>query len=380
MLFRSGVYLKGRLVIVNGRNLLISDPLDILHFTPFVGTLPTNQSSSGSPAAVVVAGNGNLLILNEVNAQEFQNLSLPDSWALVDITREFGCVAPLAAILNGPNCWTLNRHGISEVGLTQFGTHQANPVPVSRDIQRRFDSVDWPAVSSACAAAWNNRAFFALPLKGQSGSAVNNGVLVFNNVNGGWEDLWQGDYLTPVAFARLTIAGEERLTFATADGLVCWLTDGFADFNGPIATELTSRGYFGGQRVFASKLDVNWDTWNPSLTVSVLSNGQGEDITLNSTPITYDRTKYLLANKADYDPATSTSATFDAPHRQDYSPSADELLTARLDAHQNLTEHFRLRLRDRAPQVVIANTAGSVRINSIELAAKPIGSLATKET
>ena len=375
-----GVYVKGRLIIINGRNLLISDALDILHFTPFAGTLPTNQSASGAPAALLVGGNENLLILNENSVQEFVNLETPASWVLRDVTREYGCLAPLAALRVGTDSWFLSRRGVASVAVTIQGEQQGVAVPVSQDIQRRFDSVDWRYARYAAAADWNNRVFFAVPLKAQEDTPINNGVLVFNTLAGGWEDLWSGDYLTPYAFARLTIAGEERLTFATPDGLVCYLSDDFQDFNGAIETELTTRAYFDGQRVLAVKLDVNWDTWNPSLTVLVQSGGQGESVTLAPDPVTYDRTKYLLAGAPDYDPDASTTTTFDAPHRQDYSPAAGELLSARLDAHQNLTEHFRLRLRDRAPQVVIRNAQGSVKINSIELAARPIGSAATKET
>ena len=375
-----GAYVKGRLIIVNGRNLLISDPLDVLHFTPFAGTLPTNQSESGAPAAIVVGGNENLLILNEHSVQEFQNLETVASWVLRDVTREYGCLAPLAALRVGTDSWFLSRRGVASVAVTIQGEQQGVAAPVSLDIQNRFQSVDWRYARAGCAAEWNNRVYFALPLKGQSDDVENNGVLVFNTLNGGWEDLWQGDYLRPAAFARLSIAGEERLTFATADGLVCYFSDDFQDFTGGIETELTTRAYFDGQRALVLKLDVNWDTWQPSLTVAVQTSGYGESVDLIPNPITYDRTQYLIAGQTDYDPDTSTAATFDVAHREDYSPAATEILAARLDAHQNLTEHFRVRLRDRAPQVIIRNTQGSVRINSIELAAKPIGSAATKET
>lgn len=375
------VFTKGRLLILNGKNLLISDPNDILHFTPFLGTLPTNQSESGSPAALMVGGNDAVLILNETSVQEFLNLAAGVSqWALRDVTREYGCLASLSPVRVGVDTWFLSRRGIASVAITQFGEQQGVALPVSHDIARRFESVDWNAARQSCAGYWNNRVFFGTALKGQSDDVVNNGVLVYNTLNQGWEDLWQGDFLKPYAFSLLTIAGEERLTFATADGLVCYLSDDFQDFHGPIAMDLLTRGYFKGQRVNVLKVETNADTWNPSYTVSLVTAGQGESVDLLPNPITYDRTRYVLAGAEEYDPDTSTSEQFDAPHREDYSPAAGELLVARLDAHQNITERFRSRLRDRAPQVRIVNTQGSLQIVSIELAARPIGGNAARET
>lgn len=374
------VYTKGRLLILNGKNLLISDPRDILHFTPFLGTLPANQSESGSPAALLVGGNDQVLILNESSVQEFRNLTGGTAeWELRDVTREYGCLAPLTALRVGVDSWFLSRRGVASVAITQFGEQQGVALPVSNDIVRRFDSVDWRYARLSCAGYWNNRVFVATALKGQD-DPVNNGVLVYNLVNQGWEDLWQGDFLKPYAFSLLTIAGEERLTFATADGLVCYLSDDFQDFDGAIETDLLTRGYFGGQRVNVLKVETNADTWNPSYTVSLVTAGQGESVDLEPNPITYDRTRYVLHNTTAYDPDTSTAEQFDAPHREDYSPSAGELLVARLDAHQNITERFRSRLRDRAPQVRIVNTQGSLQLVSVELAARPIGGNAARET
>jgi hypothetical protein len=160
---------------------------------------------------------------------------------------------------------------------------------------------------------------------------------------------------------------------------VCWFTDGFEDVNGAIETELTTRGYFSGQRVLALRCDLNADTFNPSLTVTARAAGYNEEQTLLDAHTT-DRTKYLVDGQADYDPDTSTTATYDVAHREDYSPGASELFVAKLDAHQNVTEHLRLRMRDRVIQIIVANTQGSVQINSVELGAKPIGSKATRES
>jgi hypothetical protein len=193
-------------------------------------------------------------------------------------------------------------------------------------------------------------------------------VLAWNSVNQGWADLWQGDLLTPVAFCRLTVFGEERLTFCNADGLICWFTDGFTDYNGAIETELLTRGYFAGETVLCLKGEVNWDTFNPSLTVTALSAGVNEEQVLVDA-LTFDRTEYLVDGQSAYVGGTST---FDDPHRADYSPTTADLIGATGDTHQNTTQPLRLRMRDRAIQIKISNTQGSVRINAVALAAKQV--------
>ena len=195
-----------------------------------------------------------------------------------------------------------------------------------------------------------------------------------------WEGRWTGDYLTPVAFAKLTVNGEERLTFATQDGLICWLHDGWDDNGAEILDELLTRGYFGSREVLALKGAFQFDTFNPSITASILTAGVNEEETLEGfSPLTRDRTKYLVDGLADYDPATSTETQFDAPFRADYSPTADELTVARADVHQSITEPFRCRERDYGIQLRVANGQGSCRIVGTVIQAKPVGINATRK-
>ena len=53
------------------------------------------------------------------------------------------------------------------------------------------------------------------------------------------------------------------LILATADGLVCWLHDGWDDAGAEIASELVTRGYFGGKRVLALKGALVLETFRP---------------------------------------------------------------------------------------------------------------------
>jgi hypothetical protein len=163
--------------------------------------------------------------------------------------------------------------------------------------------------------------------------------------------------------------------------LVCWLHDGWTDLGEPVEMAMTTRGYFGGRPMLTLRGAVNWDSFNSLPTVQVQTAGYNEIETLaGMEEVAYDRTAYLIANQAAYDPNTSTEETFDAPHRADYSPSPEELLVAKLDVHQNITEPLRLRVRDAAPQLVITNARGSLRVNRASLQGKPVGVRATRQS
>lgn len=388
---RLGIALLQRAILVNGRcNLLISDPNDPLHFTPMQATLNANLGENDAIVALMAMPYDTLVIVKTNSVLALSHLSETNTnWVLQDITREYGGIASLATASVGSDRWFLSRRGVASIAQTEQGQLQGVALPKSDDIAQRMLQVDWLNAAQACAAEWNNRVFFAVPLKGQDvavgQSPTNNGTLVYNTVNQGWEDLWVGNadgsnLLTPASFARLTVSGEERLTFATGDGLVCWFTDDFRDADAAggyteIATRLVTRGYFGGVPMLALKGELNWDTWNPDLTVSVRTSGVNEEAVILSR--TYDKTLYQVAKAGTYDPNTSTEETFLAAHRADYSPAPEELMVATLDTFQNTTEPLRMRVRDRSPQLVIENAQGACRINSVVIAGKPLGAIGT---
>lgn len=408
---REGVYFKGRLIVVNGRdNILISDIYDFLHFTVFSQSVAANLGESGPVNWLLALGEDTLLIGKQNAILAITGLSNDwTAWKMEDVTREYGGLSPLAALNVGTDAWLMSRKGVASVVRTVAGERLGVARTVSHAIPEYLMDLDWARMDLACAETWNNRYFMGVPTKEQTDPAhpVNNRVLVHNFLNqflrvnqdtstgdvvGGvtemdvnqsdsWEGAWSGDMLVPYAFARLTISGEERLTFATPDGLVHWLHDGWDDAGADISSEILTRGYFGGREVLALKGKINWDSFNPNVTASIVSAGFNEEETLAGFDgLTYDRTQYLVEGVTDYDPATSTTTTFDLPHREDYSPTAEELTVARLDVHQNITEPYCCRERVTAPQIRITNEQGSLRVCSVSMQARPVGVAATRKS
>lgn len=407
---REGWYENGRFIAITGADLVvISDPYDFLHTTVFASTVPANQGESGQANWIRPMGDNVIAVGKDLKVLGIAGLSntSPDNWSERTITSEYNGLAPLAAVPIGSDIWFASRKGFASIVRTVAGETLGVSRPVSRDIPDDLNAIDWAKARLMCAETWNNRLFWAVPTRSQAAPARNNRLLVYNFTNqnlrvrqdiaagdvvGGayeetsvfndsWEGYWDGDLLTPHSFARLTVNGEERLTFATPDGMVLWFHEGWDDVGAEISSELLTRAYFGGRPVLVLKGKLNWDTYRPKLTASLVMAGVSEEETLSGLEEKeYDRTEYTVDGRGTYDPNTSTPETFDASHRADYSPDATELLAARLDVHQNTTEAIRARTRGTAPQIRLQNTQGSARFAVVSLQARPVGVRATRET
>jgi hypothetical protein len=243
--------------------------------------------------------------------------------------------------------------------------------PISDEVEEYLRRVDWVYADQACGASWGNRVFFAVPLKGSSRAAGtpvrNDGLLVYNLLNQGWEGLWTGPTLEVMGFARHLVNGEERLTFANADGQVCWLHDGADDMGVHIETELVTRGYGGqipGQKLYLAG-QVRLAVAGAAVTILARMPGVAEETTLVTK--VYDRSKSLVYGVADYDP-TNVDGRLEEPHREDYSlapgSAGIDLGTEGLlvDAKQQVTEELRMREKDNWVQLVIRKTVGEMEV------------------
>lgn len=391
---REGTYTKNnRLVMVNGRNnVSVSDPLDPLHHQPMRSDLTANLGESDPIVAVVEFGQDSVLIAKAGELHGLNNFSGgPSQWALKNITREYGVSAPRSLVSVGKDAWGLGRKGVVSVRQTEQGELLGVAVPVSRDMQRYLDQVDWTAAAGACGAVWNNRFFLAVPLKG--GGGRNNAVLVHNFLNMseggpyGWEGLWQGAALEVYGFARCKVFGEERLCFVNYEGQVCWLGDGFTDTvrgeNGavpaPIVDELVTRIYskLNQEPKLFLRGQAIWNVHGAQMSVVAQAPGYQERQAVLAAQ--YDHTKYLAHGRADYVPGEVPSR-FEEPDREDYSLSPEELLEGKLDVHQNITESFRMRMRDWGVQLVIGNAQGSSRMQGTQVEFVPAAKTASRKT
>lgn len=393
---REGYYAATQqtVLVVGANGIYVSDPLDPFHYEPLNDTFTASLGDADQVTAVSgISGIDALIILKTRSVYALYNFSQgPSNWTLVRVTSDYGCIAPLSVTTWGANLMFLSRRGYDRVTGGVFGLIQQAEKPVSWDMAKYVNLIDWAACAGSTAATWNNRLLVALPLKTNvlsqnlpvafPASGTNNAVLSLNFLNSdpqkdkfGWEGLWTGAGLAVYGFAIHPISGEERLTFCDYSGNVNWLSDGWADetpatATGPasVTSYFVTRAYFKGQNVIVIKGEVNWDTFNPDITVELQMAGVNEIETLGN--FAYQNNAYQISNATPYNPAAPTASGWIAPHRADYSPGVNELLVAQLDTFQNTTEPLRARTRGRSPQLVFTNTLGAMRLVRCELAGK----------
>lgn len=373
-----------QLAIVNGNNnIFISDPLDFLHFQPLTAQFTANLGEADNVTAISsISGSDSLIIGKLRSILVLYNFSQgPSAWTLAILTREYGIVATDSLAQCGSSLCFLSRRGYDRVYINAFGTVLATEKPLSWDMKKYIDLIDWSNAGLAAAIEWNNRIFVALPLKNQTlPSTQNNAVLSLNFLNSdtgkdmfAWEGVWNGPALQVFNWAIHPIAGEDRVTFCDFNGNVNWLSDGWTDEPGglaPVTSILTTRAYFKGESVNVIKGEVTWDTFAPNISVQLQMAGVNEIETLGT--FAYAPNEYQIANAAPYNPSAPTASGWAAPHRADYAPQPNELLVAKLNTFQNTTEPLRARTRGRSPQLVFTTSAGAMKLVKAELAAKPL--------
>jgi hypothetical protein len=106
--------------------------------------------------------------------------------AVHEITRQIGCSARNTVATCGSAILWLSDSGVHALQIGQELNLVSAAAPLSEPVADIMERVNAAAAGRACAVFFDNRYWLALPL---DGSGVNNAVLVFNFLNGGWESL-----------------------------------------------------------------------------------------------------------------------------------------------------------------------------------------------
>jgi len=331
-----------------------------------------------------------------VNAVVLEGTHLSDYMGRMTGSNDIGLVAPKAVVTTGEQVHFLSYRGITSIARTEEGKLIGKDVPLSAPIQPLIDRINWDYVSGACAGQHDNYLLFSVPL---DDATDNNVTLVYDLLgNGGkgcWLPVWESDLLRPTEYFN----EEDKLYFIGSDGAMRimfqddpWDTEDVFD-DTPVYNSATQ--YFTGARVYFDNQGDDWicralidcqgvsptdtDTWvretdpqnlhrieselrtrfyrhgdsvstkdygvcqvlfkhqNPKITVEIESENYG---TLEElfTDITYDRTKYDVANTPDWDPS-NVNLDFADPHRRDYSVFIGRNVGVRLD-YNNVSYYY----------------------------------------
>lgn len=212
-------------------------------------------------------------------------------------------------------------------------------VPVSDPVEPLLARINWGAIAGAIMVTDGIYLKLFVPM---DDSEVNNACLVYNTVNKAWVgwDYWDLDAIFQVDNAYIADYYGQKACYAVnhSANLIHVMEKGIEDelgltfdpdtgypihTNFPIRTIFESRGYAtlgwnaATTRDF-KRVEIAAMTLRPSLTVTELGSGAGDERPLHFSPITEDPTKYTTFGKNDWNP-TNANNDFNTPGREDYS-------------------------------------------------------------
>ena len=385
---REGIYFGNRVLLVYGPDLLaVSDILSPLTYQAAANDFKLNIGTNDRVVALYPFNNTTIIVFKERSILAIENLYGDLSHVkLTEVTREFGCLAPLSIASTGSDLVWLSQRGVVSLAQTEFGISKSVVVPLSDAIQNSIDKIDWNNAATAVGCYFRNRYLVSVPVNEGNGS--NTLTLSYNFLNSAWEGEWNGDWLVPRYFERLTVNGTLREVFSDNSGYVhyldaaAWTDIGYDGTVKQIATRLETRGYSQEAATFTQWTDTfcMLATFNPSYSISLLLDGVSETVALASG-VTKSRTVYYTYGTADY-VVTNVNNDFANPFRQDYSMIPGCVLGSSgivLNQVQSFAHKCRVRRHSSSCQLSIVTTRGQVEIYNTQVSGVPFRQYGTND-
>lgn len=387
---RDGIYFQGRLLVLFGPdNLAVSDILDPLHYSPVLSVFKLSNVGSDNVVAIYPFNTTTIIIFKEKSIFSISNIQGDLSQVvLTEITREYGCVAPLSIAGTGSDVLFLSQRGIVSLKQTEFGISQSVTMPLSTKIEEIIKDIDPQKASNSSGIYFENRYFLSIPILSSNASlkGLNTRTVVFNFVLKEWEGYWEGDMLIPKYWVKLLINKKNCLAWVDSAGFIRYFdSESLVDraSNGTtkeIATLVEFRGYSGKTLAYKQWTDVSIEllTNNPTYSIEALFDGVNEIQKITLVPETRNKIKYLTYGTSDYDVSNSKD-DFLNPYREDYSVSlttgANRLKLGlnglKLKIKQSFLHKARLKKHSASIQLKLITTTGSVDVLACEVRGVP---------
>jgi len=427
---RIGCYHKNRLWI-KGEDPNQVYPSDILSPTDFyVGNeFYVNQGDSDEIRALVPYTENRIICFKSNSIYSLDSLTgTLDNAEINLVSNNFGIVADRSAQVLGPSIIWLDRRGVMMAMLEYDQRLTPDSVPLSEPIDPIIRRINWAYAHRAVSAVHNERYYLAVPL---DDNTKNSAVLIYNLKNQAWESVdtytpsnaadvgdAYDDSFGPQSMSVIAVDGRNTLITTTLTGCVAlyrynrgkpdrmaestsdlptWMsvesTGGTVANTKIITTDravtsvVQTRGYLAGDMSTkrGAHVDLTVDTFNPKLSIELVSAGPGEGKAL-LTDKTRDRTK-----RRDYASSATTSAINNAnnehtnPYLDDYSihpyntrasetgseypefyfGDGSTIYDVYVNQMQEFHERFRAYKRCRAPRIKITNTQGTASLKSV---------------
>ena len=242
-----------RLIYAYQNTLVVSDALDPETFHIITGEVTldpiTTDEISGQALwqnqAIAVFRNGSTWMI-----QTGPGLDVPD-WSLDRVSATVGCRCHGTIVQCGADVLFLSESGRGVYALSQAPTSSQIGVwtPISADIQKYINRINWAACDNARATYWNDLYILSVPL---DNSTFNNYCLIYSLCLQAWQGLWCFDIgSTDTAvrdFARdRTDLNHTALLVATKDGII-------SRFSYPVDRQYYDQNIDGTQQFYDSLL------------------------------------------------------------------------------------------------------------------------------
>lgn len=377
---REALYFGNRVFGIYGPDFVaISDILNPLIYLPLQNEFRLNSGTNDKVVAIYPFNESTIIVFKQRSVLAIANSTGElDGVRLIEITRDYGCVASKSIASTGSDIVWLSQRGVVSLKQTEYGLTQSVVIPLSDPIQGTIDKIDWANASGACAAYHDNKYILSVPVG--YGDGTNQLTIAYNFLNQSWDGEWSGTMLVPRFFERLYVNGTTRLVFADESGFIHFFDPlAYKDRAGDgsaveIETEVETRGYTCGTKEHKqwteSKLAIA--TWDPEYAIdSVLDDYNAVKELKPYT--TKSRTEYYTYGTEDYD-ATNANDDFDTANREDYSvvpgfvPGSNGV---KFGVKQTIVEKTRPTGHSSAIRIKFTTTQGSVDIKSSFIAGIP---------
>lgn len=366
---------------------------DLLDYTSYDAALNDFNVNSGSDDAIVRVfpfTNNSLLVFKDQSTHLISNIYGNLTQVRLDqINAEIGCAARRSVAMVGGDVFFLASDGVYRVQQIIQGRLQTGATPVSDPITPLIRRINENARGLCVGAVLGRYYYLAVPLDTATRPNV---LLVYDTVTDAWQGIHQGP--TGMAFDNLLISdwsGEKRLYGmfhgSTAQAGAFLLYDGATDqWNGTeyaVTDQIETRGYTfqDHQPKVLRRLSVNVETWSPSLTVDLVTEGHNEVVSTGPA-LTKSRTRYYTHGVPDWNPS-NTALDHATPRREDYSVDLSTPIVldppgVEFDARQVTLEKRAVSATARAVSLRIGNTQGACAVTATTVEAiNPMRTLKT---
>lgn len=378
---RTPIYHLGRLwVWVNDDEVVASDILDFNNWDTALRRYAISYGDGDVGTALHPIGRNEILACKKRSISILSNLNDPDleNIARYNLSSNIGVVGERAIVSDGSQAWFMAYDGIYYMFRNEYGQLQIGNTPISLPVKSLIDRINWDLSDGICAGLHENYVMFGVPL---DGADHNNAIIVYDRQLGVFVGVWDGLMITPSMFLAkdrtmhfVTKDGLIKTMFAEtyadslspADDFPNYdpdqvYTEGMivADANGDLKRCLQRNRYYNSDTQTEDTIGTdNTDYWeavtdawpdvqitteiitrnlnhadvatdkhasvcelvyghlSPTVSVEFLDEDPHGDAVIHSG-ITYDRTKYTVIGKDDWD-QTNDNLDFNTPDREDY--------------------------------------------------------------